>query len=78
VTWTTYIDTNVNGGVAAGASTVLQCLVHCYGNAGCTAVDWNPTAAVGFRCWRHGSWSQDTMNRRTGVQHFVISRPVCS
>ena len=76
VSWTAYTDTDRNGGRSTGSSTVGECLNDCYWNTSCTAIDWNPTASAGRQCWLHGPWSTGPRNERTGVHHFVITRPV--
>ena len=72
-----FADTNVNGAVYTGSATVDACLVDCYRNHSCTAIDWNPTASVGRRCWLHHRPTGGSRNRRTGVHHLVIARPDC-
>jgi len=65
----------VENGRLNAADGVPACQSACENNAECTGVDYNPTAAVGQRCWFSGPWSgQMHRGYSYGITHYVLDR----
>jgi len=71
--WTTYDNSNVNNGIAAGATTLPACLAACAYDAACIGADWINTPPTGQRCWlsRSGAINRGTV---AGVTHYALVR----
>jgi len=69
--WTTYDNSNVNGGRAASATTLIACLAACAYDAACTGVDWVFSPPTGQRCWLSGSGAINT-GTVPGVTHYAL------
>ena len=67
--WTTYDNSNVNGGRAVSATTLSACLAACAYDAACTGADWVNSPTAGQRCWLSGSGAINTFS---GITHYAL------
>lgn len=76
VVWTSYRDSNVQGGVPLSSVDGLSaCLLACVENTTCTGVDYNINNTPGQRCFKHSSGSgQVNVRNFPGVNHYELTR----
>ena len=74
ISWTTYLDTNINGGVGTGDRTAGHCLTRCISDAHCSGVDWTIFDPAG-NCFVFGS-NIGVKENKSGVAHMDIVRNV--
>jgi len=74
--WTEYPHTLTRRAVNLLISNLRDCQAACFNNNSCTGVDFFPPPSQSVvRCWLAGTWSGETVTRRTiRSTHYTLNR----